>query len=220
MTLGQSAANAEFTLDGVAFSRATNIVDDVVSGMSLTLKKAAPGQGVDIGADRPLDMIKQTVGDFVSVYNQLKKSLSAASSLSGSTTSLRELERELSSLVGKVISSHGSINKLTDIGISTTKDGLLSVDNAKLTKALETDAGAVEEVRRNRAPCGLRYCSARRASASGDAWSGRMSRDTLSACASSPSRMRMRGWSSRLVMQRRRGLARHAVGQMVRLRNL
>ena len=144
MTLGQSATNAEFTLDGVAFSRATNIVDDVVSGMSLTLKKAAPGQGVDIGADRPLDMIKQTVGDFVSVYNQLKKSLSAASSLSGSTTSLRELERELSSLVGKVISSHGSINKLTDIGISTTKDGLLSVDNAKLTKALETDAGAVE----------------------------------------------------------------------------
>ena len=43
-----------------------------------------------------------------------------------------------------MISSHGSINKLTDIGISTTKEGLLSLDNAKLAKALETDAGAVE----------------------------------------------------------------------------
>ncbi|WP_260580405.1 flagellar filament capping protein FliD [Sphingopyxis sp. PET50] len=50
MTLGQSAANATFTIDGIAFSRATNIVDDVVPGMSLTLKKAAPGQPVDIGA--------------------------------------------------------------------------------------------------------------------------------------------------------------------------
>ena len=144
MTEGQSAANAEFTIDGVAFSRANNIIDDVIPGMSLTLKKAAPGQGVDIGASRPLDMIKQTVGDFVSVYNQLKKSLVAASSMSGATTSLREIERELSGLVNKVLSSHGSINKLSDIGISSTKDGLLSVDNAKLDKVLASDAGAVE----------------------------------------------------------------------------
>jgi flagellar hook-associated protein 2 len=144
MTLGQSAANAEFTIDGVAFSRANNIIDDVVPGMSLTLKKAAPGQPVDIGASRPLDMIKQTVGDFVAVYNQLKQSLVAASKLPGATSSLRELERELGGLLHKVISSHGSINKLSDIGISTTKEGLLSIDNSKLDKVLAADAGAVE----------------------------------------------------------------------------
>lgn len=144
MTLGQSAANAEFTLDGVAFSRATNIVDDVVPGMSLTLKKAAPGQPVDIGASRPLDMIKQTVSDFVAVYNQLKKSLSTAADMSGTTGSLRQLERSLAGLVGQVITSDPSINKLTDIGISTTKDGLLSIDSSKLEAALEADAGAVE----------------------------------------------------------------------------
>jgi flagellar hook-associated protein 2 len=144
MTLGQSAANADFTIDGVAFSRASNTIDDVVPGMSLTLKKAAPGQPVDIGASRPLDMIKQTVGDFVSVYNQLKKSLSSAAGQSGSTTALRELERELSGLIGTVISSHPTINKLTDIGVSTTKDGLLAVDEVKLAQVLATDAGAVE----------------------------------------------------------------------------
>lgn len=144
MTLGQSAANADFTIDGVAFSRASNTIDDVVPGMSLTLKKAAPGQPVDIGASRPLAMIKQTVGDFVSVYNQLKKSLASAAGQSGSTTSLRELERELSGLIGTVISSHPTINKLTDIGVSTTKDGLLAVDETKLAQVLAADAGAVE----------------------------------------------------------------------------
>ena len=144
MTLGQSAANAEFSIDGVAFSRASNTIDDVVPGMSLTLKKAAPGQPVDIGASRPLDMIKQTVGDFVSVYNQLKKSLSSAAGQSGSTTALRELERELSGLIGTVISSHPTINKLTDIGVSTTKDGLLALDETKLAQVLAADAGAVE----------------------------------------------------------------------------
>jgi len=144
MTLGQSAANAEFTIDGVAFSRTGNIVDDVVPGMSLTLKKAAPGQPVDIGASRPLDMIKQTVGDFVSVYNQMKKSLESASKMSGPTKSLQELERELAGLVSKVLSSHGTINKLTDIGISTTKEGTLAIDSKKLDAVLASDAGAVE----------------------------------------------------------------------------
>ncbi|MBA3941097.1 MAG: flagellar hook-associated 2-like protein [Sphingopyxis sp.] len=144
MTLGQAAANAEFAIDGVAFSRASNIVDDVVPGMSLTLKKAAPGQPVDIGASRPLDMIRQTVGDFVAVYNQLKKSLTSASGMSGGTNALRDLERELAAMVNKVISSHGSINQLSDIGISSTRDGLLAVDTAKLEKALAADAGAVE----------------------------------------------------------------------------
>ncbi|HMO74716.1 MAG TPA: flagellar filament capping protein FliD [Sphingopyxis sp.] len=146
MTLGQSAANAEFKIDGIAFSRASNIVDDVVPGMSLTLKKAAPGEPVDIGASRPLDMIKQTVGDFVAVYNQMKQSLMAASKMSGSTTALRELERELGNLMSMVLTSHPTINKLTDIGISSTRDGLLSLDAAKLEKAIEADAAAVEAI--------------------------------------------------------------------------
>ena len=89
-------------------------------------------------------MIKQTVGDFVAVYNQLKNSLSSASSMSGSTTGLRELERSLSALVGQVLTSDPNINKLADIGISTTRDGLLSLDSAKLDTALATNAGAVE----------------------------------------------------------------------------
>src|SRR3546814_11142901 len=57
---------------------------------------------------------------------------------------LRQLESTLAGLVGQVVTSDPKINKLTDIGISTTKDGLLTIDNAKLQKALETDAGAVE----------------------------------------------------------------------------
>jgi flagellar hook-associated protein 2 len=144
MALGQSAANATFTIDGIAYSRATNSIDDVIPGMALTLKKAAPGQPVDIGASRPLDMIRQTVGDFVSVYNQLKKSLTAAAGMSGTTSSLRSLERELSDMVNKVLTSGSGISRLSDIGISSAKDGTLTLDSAKLEKALTTDAGAVE----------------------------------------------------------------------------
>ncbi|MDZ3831844.1 MAG: flagellar filament capping protein FliD [Sphingopyxis sp.] len=144
LTQGQSAANAEFTVDGIAFSRSSNIIDDVVPGMSLTLKKAAPGQGVDLGASRPLEMIRQTVGDFVDVYNQLKKSVSTAASMPGSTMSLRPLEKELAGLMGQVLTSHDSINTLAHIGISTNKEGLMTLDRAKFDKVLAVDPGAIE----------------------------------------------------------------------------
>ncbi|MGN6690167.1 MAG: flagellar filament capping protein FliD [Sphingopyxis sp.] len=144
MTLGLSVTNASFTIDGIAYSRDSNIVDDIIPGMSLTLKKAAPGQPVDIGASRPLDMIRQTVGDFVSVYNQLKKSLSAAANMSGTTSTLRSLERELSDMVNKVLTTGSGISKLSDIGITSAKDGTLTLDSLKLEKALTADAGAVE----------------------------------------------------------------------------
>jgi len=144
LTLGQSATNANFTIDGVAYSRASNIIDNIVPGISLTLKKAAPGQPIDIGASRPLEAIRQTVTDFVAVYNQLKKSLSDAIGQTGSGSTLRALERELTDLVGKSLTSGSGISKLSDIGLYVNKDGLLAVDNSKLEKALSTDAGAVE----------------------------------------------------------------------------
>lgn len=146
MSLGQSAANAEFTVDGVAFSRASNTVDDILSGMSLSLKKVTSGQPVDIGASRPLDLLRQTVGDFVDVYNQLHKSLVTASKETGSSSSLRQLESELNSLLSKVLTSHPSINKLSDLGIKSSKNGGLEIDFAKLDNLLATDSAAVEAI--------------------------------------------------------------------------
>lgn len=144
MTLGQSATDAQFTVDGVAYSRTSNIIDDIIPGMSITLKKAAPGQPVDLGASRPLDMIRQTVTDFVDVYNQLKKSITDAAAMSGDTRGLRELESQLRDMVSKMLTSGGTYTTLADIGIYTGRDGLLAVDKTKLETALTTDAGAVE----------------------------------------------------------------------------
>jgi flagellar hook-associated protein 2 len=146
MALGQSAANAEFTVDGIAFSRSSNIVDDVLGGMSITLKKTSAGQPVEIGASRPLDLIRQTVGDFVSVYNQLKKSIVEAGKMSGIGSTMRELEADLNAMVNKMLTSHPTINTLSSIGVSTNKDGILVLDQRKLDGALASDADAVEQI--------------------------------------------------------------------------
>src|SRR3546814_16929020 len=92
MSWMQAATDDSVVSSGSALSRPTNIVDECVASRVLSLKEAAPGQPVDIGTSRPLDMIKQTAVDFVAVYNQMKASLSAAANLSGTTMALRQLE--------------------------------------------------------------------------------------------------------------------------------
>src|SRR5262249_23507728 len=61
MTRAQEAKNAIIDLDGVQVQRSSNTVTDLVSGVTLTLKKAAPTQTINMGVVRPTDAITQAV---------------------------------------------------------------------------------------------------------------------------------------------------------------
>jgi len=144
MTLGQSAQDAKFTVDSVAYVRDSNTVQDVISGVTLTLKKTAPGAPISIGTTRPTEALRQTIQDFVSVYNTLKKDMDAARTATGSDSALRALDRQLSSLLSTPLSSDPTISRLSDIGIATSRDGTISLDAAKLDAALKNNPDAVE----------------------------------------------------------------------------
>ncbi|HET8750879.1 MAG TPA: flagellar filament capping protein FliD [Sphingomicrobium sp.] len=144
MTLGQAAQDAKFTVDSVAFERDSNTVSDVLAGVTLTLKKAEPGEPITVSGERPTDSLRQTITDFVSVYNTLKQDISAARTATGSDSAIRTLDRHLSGLISTVLTSDPTIAKLTDIGISTNRDGSLSIDTAKLDAALKDHPDAVE----------------------------------------------------------------------------
>lgn len=144
MTLGQASADAQFTLDGIAYSRSANTISDVVAGMTLTLKKADPLSSISIGTTRPTDTVRQTVNDFISVFNTLKTDLSAARQANGAANSLRTFERQLGALIGQSLTSNSNIKSLSDIGISTGRDGSISLDAAKLNAALSLYPDEVE----------------------------------------------------------------------------
>jgi flagellar hook-associated protein 2 len=146
LTLGQAAQDAKFTLDGVAYQRSTNSIADVIPGMTLTLKKAAPGSPVTISSERPTEALRQTLQDFVSVFNTLKRDIAAARTATGGDSSLRSLDRKLSDLVSAALTSDPTIKRLSDIGIQTTRDGTLSLDTAKLNVALRDFPDAVESL--------------------------------------------------------------------------
>jgi flagellar hook-associated protein 2 len=146
MTVGQTASDAAFTIDGVAYARATNNISDVVPGMTISLKKADPLVAIAISSTRPNDVLKQTLGDFVSVFNTLKKDVEAARLTNNGNPALRAFERQLGIFIAMPLTADANIRSLSDVGISTSRDGTIALDSARLEAALRDHPDAVEAI--------------------------------------------------------------------------
>lgn len=146
MTIGQSASDAAFTVDGVAYTRATNSFSDVVPGMTISLKKADPLARISITLTRPNEILKQTLGDFVSVFNTLKNDAQSARLANNGNPALRAFERQLGALIAQPLTGDTNIRSLSDVGISTNRDGTISLNSAKLAAALRDFPDAVEAI--------------------------------------------------------------------------
>lgn len=146
MTLAQGARDALLKVDGVPYQRASNSVSDIITGMTLTLKKAVPGETVSLTATRPTDAIKSTMADFVSVFNDMKSNIKAARS-STNSRALFELERKLSAILSKSLTtSAAGPRSMADLGVTTNRDGFVTLDSRKLDAALKNFPDAVEAI--------------------------------------------------------------------------
>jgi flagellar hook-associated protein 2 len=153
MTQAQAAQDAVVRLDGVEVSRATNSFSDLIPGVQIDLKKAAPGTIVSLGASRPKAEIEQGIGDFVSAFNQVMKLIKEATKagvgkeggpLQGDV-GVRALQRQLGALAGQALTSAGEgPHSLAEIGVRTNRDGSLSLNSVELKSALERDPAGVE----------------------------------------------------------------------------
>lgn len=140
----QAASDAVLRVDGVEYSRPANSIADIIPGVSLTLKKAEVGASIALGSTRPGDALKQTISDFVTVFNQLQTSLKEARQTIGGAGNLRALDRQLTALVSKALTGNAGINSLSDIGIKTDRSGNLVLDTVRLDTVLASDPDAVE----------------------------------------------------------------------------
>ena len=70
-----AAADYSFELDGQTITRSTNTINDVLEGLTLTLKANTPDASpptitLDVQSDN--DLIKTGISDFLTAYNDLK----------------------------------------------------------------------------------------------------------------------------------------------------
>lgn len=145
-TQAQGAQDALLKVDGVSYQRPSNSISDVLTGLTLTLKKAVPGETVSLTATRPTDAIKSTMTDFVSVFNDMKTNIKAART-STNSRSLFELERKLNAILSQPLTSTTSgPRSMADLGVTTNRDGSVTLDSKKLDAALKNYPDAVEAI--------------------------------------------------------------------------
>ncbi|MCJ8156363.1 flagellar filament capping protein FliD [Sphingomonas sp. LaA6.9] len=153
MTCAQQARDAIVKLDGVEIRRDTNTFSDVLDGVKIDLKKAAPGQVVTIGAERPVDDLRQAVLDFAAAYNELETMLddAGAGGLDGTvagplrgSSAVRDMRRQLAAITATALRSGDGPKTLAEIGVVTLRDGSLKVDTSVLDAALLAHPEAIE----------------------------------------------------------------------------
>ncbi|MFW2829618.1 flagellar filament capping protein FliD [Sphingomonas sp. ID0503] len=145
--LNQAAGDAIVTFDGLTVRRPSNSISDLVTGATLTLKSVTTSKVV-IGSSQPTSSLSAAVSDFVGAYNELlgivaEQTDKDTGSLNGDS-SVRTMMSMLAKLTSTPLVAGGSPSTLAELGVSTNRDGTLSVDTGRLNKAVAANPAAVE----------------------------------------------------------------------------
>jgi len=73
----QAGADAEITVDGVTVHPTSNTVDDVITGVTLNLKKIASDTTVTLRVGRDYDAVKEKIQELVTAYNEVMDAVNA-----------------------------------------------------------------------------------------------------------------------------------------------
>ncbi len=148
LTQTVAAQNAKLKVDGLAISKASNTVSDVVPGVTLTLKKTNAGSPTNLSVARDTTAVKANVQEFVDGYNKLTGSLKKLTSYDMASkkgaalfgdSSVRNMLGQLRSVVtGTVSGGASSLTRLSDAGVSYQADGTLKLDSTQLQKVIDT----------------------------------------------------------------------------------
>ncbi len=141
-----SKLDANFTINGLTLTRSTNDVSDAVNGVTFSLKKTG---ATAINITQSTD-IENKLRGFINAYNALQEFVSSqykkdskdrpTGILAGDPT-LRNAQQQLRDVVGAISTNNGgSLQSLSQIGITVTTDGALDIDSTVFNDRLKTNS--------------------------------------------------------------------------------
>lgn len=152
MTLMQSAANAQLTINNIPITSESNALSNVLDGLSVTLSRTTTS-AVDLSVTSDATSIQKSITDFATAYNNLvtlvrkqtayDAETKTAGALQGDRTAVGLLNR-LRSLVGGSSGATTEFTRLADIGLEPQRDGTLQVNTTQLASAV----GQLDELKK------------------------------------------------------------------------
>jgi flagellar hook-associated protein 2 len=147
----QQAQSAEFTLDGIAMTRNTNDITDVLTGVTFDLLQPTPsGTSLNISISTDTSQITSALQTFVTNYNAFRDAVIAqqATNSDGTASSsavlfgdgtMREINDELQDALDTSVGGYS----MADLGLSFNDKNELQLDTSTLSDFLSSNlAGA------------------------------------------------------------------------------
>jgi flagellar hook-associated protein 2 len=148
------AQDAKIKLDGFEIEVPSNKVTDLIPGLTIDLKKAKPGEEINLEVTEDVAKIggkfqglidnMNNVLKFIKEQNTLDDKSDTSSSLGGDLI-LSTIEGKIRSAVFTPIMTDSGPMRMGDLGVTFQRDGLLKFDSAKFEAALSKDYKSVSQ---------------------------------------------------------------------------
>jgi flagellar hook-associated protein 2 len=153
----QMGADAELVINGLALTRSSNKITDVVQGLTLDLLKAAPGEVVTVTVSDDKAFAEEKIRGFVDAYNAFLEEVEPAFSFNKEEEKWGSLRNDslaksvltrFRSVIGAAIPglTDSSYSALTNLGIRTQLDGTLKINEDDFEKAMSNNFADVQKL--------------------------------------------------------------------------
>ncbi|MFH0730471.1 MAG: flagellar filament capping protein FliD [Pseudomonadota bacterium] len=143
----RDSADAIITVDGVTnIHRTTNVMDDVIEGVTLNLNSAPDTDNeASLTITQNTSTLVSKINSFVSLYNQVLTFFEAAQGYNSETEvagvmmgdpTTNSIRNSLKRLITNKVSGIDSYDQLADLGVSLNAEGRLEVDASTLNDAI------------------------------------------------------------------------------------
>ncbi|MCQ2933211.1 flagellar filament capping protein FliD [Helicobacter pylori] len=151
----QKASDSQFTYNGVSITRPTNEVNDVINGVNITLEQTTePNKPAIISVIRDNQAIIDSLKEFVKAYNELIPKLDEDTRYDADTKiagifngvgDIRTIRSSLNNVFSYSVHTDNGVESLMKYGLSLDDKGVMSLDEAKLSSALNSNPKATQD---------------------------------------------------------------------------
>lgn len=142
LTQLQAGGDASFNFNGQAITRTSNTVDDLIAGLTITLKEPGLSQ-VSVAQDRTsiLEKFDSFVEKYNSAINELNKMTKSSTDseergIFSSDSTIKSMKREIQDMIDSV---GGGVGSMVDYGFTIDKDGVMSIDKTVLEQKMDDE---------------------------------------------------------------------------------
>lgn len=148
-----AAQDAIFRINGLTLSSASNTVEEVIDGVDLTLVGTSSGAATTLSISENRAAVRDAIEDFVNSFNsffttannltRFNAETGVAGPLQGDFTARSVISQVRNGVTGAAQGIADSFSTIAEIGITSTADGTLEIDDARLDAALADDFNSV-----------------------------------------------------------------------------